>query len=250
MNVSVIKKWFNRETREKLYIITLPIIKLLLLLIIGSMIFTAIVNMVTANSKGDSSSGYVKGDLSNVPYNENVDYDNEEDFRVERKGNRITIESYKGTKDEVSIPPRIQDLPVTSIGDWAFFYRTSLVSVTIPDSVTSIEECAFLGCTNLTSVTIPNSFTGIEVSAFEGCTNLASITIPDSVTSIELNAFSNCTILTSVTFQGTIPSSGFYDNAFYGLGNLRDKFYETDKTNGTPGTYTRPDGKNETWTRQ
>jgi len=31
---------------------------------------------------------------------------------------------------------------------------------------------------------------------------------------------------------------------------LRDKFYATDATNGTPGEYTRPDGASTTWTKQ
>jgi hypothetical protein len=30
---------------------------------------------------------------------------------------------------------------------------------------------------------------------------------------------------------------------------LRKKFYATDKTNGTPGTYTRRSGSRKTWTR-
>jgi hypothetical protein len=33
-------------------------------------------------------------------------------------------------------------------------------------------------------------------------------------------------------------------------GDLRAKFYATDRTNGTPGTYTRPSGSSNTWTRQ
>jgi len=33
-------------------------------------------------------------------------------------------------------------------------------------------------------------------------------------------------------------------------GDLRDKFYATDKTKGTAGTYTRPDSKSTTWTKK
>jgi len=31
---------------------------------------------------------------------------------------------------------------------------------------------------------------------------------------------------------------------------LRDKFYETNSADGTPGTYTRPDSSSTTWTLQ
>ena len=54
----------------------------------------------------------------------------------------------------------------------------------IPDSVTSIGEWAFFYCTSLTSVTIGNSVTSIGNYAFSDCTSLTSVTIPDSVTSL------------------------------------------------------------------
>jgi len=100
-----------------------------------------------------------------------------------------------------------------------------------------------------TSITFLNGTKGIASYAFEDCTNLASVTIPNSVTVIDGLAFVNCSNLVSVTFQGTIPSSGFFKNAFTNLGDLRDKFYAIDATNGMPGTYTRAiDGT--TWTKQ
>ncbi|MGN0575102.1 MAG: leucine-rich repeat protein [Ruminococcus sp.] len=98
---------------------------------------------------------------------------------------------------EVIIPEQIDDLPVTVIGDYAFYNCTALSSVTIPDSITSIGHWAFGECTGLTSVTLPKSVTSIGVSTFDGCRNLEAITIPDSVTSIGRNAFSNTAWLES-----------------------------------------------------
>jgi len=127
---------------------------------------------------------------------------------------------------------------------------------TIPDSVTTIEKSAFNYSNHLTSITIPDSVTRIEASAFGSCTNLISVTIGKNVTWIDQWAFWNCTNLVSVTFQGTIPSSGFHSD-YYGsprvfFGNLRNKFYQSNSTNGTPGTYTTtaPVGENAVWTRK
>jgi hypothetical protein len=177
---------------------------------------------------------------------------------------------------------------VTSIGATAFSSCTSLTSVTIPASVTDIGYNPFSFCTSLaaitiaagntaytadngilytkdkttlvvypagktgTSITIPNSITSIAVLAFGGCTSLASVTIPNSITGIKFITFNGCTSLASVTFQGTIASGEFNSNAFPNLGDLRAKFYATDPTNGTPGTYTTtaPVGESSVWTKK
>ena len=97
---------------------------------------------------------------------------------------------------EVVIPSSItvegQEYPVTSIGETAFRYCSSLTSITIPNSVRSIGESAFSGCSGLTSVTIPNSVTSIGFCTFCGCSGLTSITIGNSVTSIGGFAFNKC----------------------------------------------------------
>ena len=87
---------------------------------------------------------------------------------------------------------------VTTIGDFAFYKCSGLISVNIPNSVTSIGNYAFDDCTGLTSVTIPNSVTSIGRSAFQYCTGLTSVTIPNSVTSIGRSVFYWCTGLTEV----------------------------------------------------
>ena len=120
-----------------------------------------------------------------------------------------------------------------------FLNCTSLTSVTILANLTVISYNMFSGCTSLAGITIPNTVTTIRETAFSGCTSLTSITIPNSVTTIERNPFGGCTGLTSVTFEGTIASSSFNDQLPPFPGDLRDKFYATDQTNGTPGTYTR-----------
>ena len=59
-------------------------------------------------------------------------------FSYTTNAGAITITGYTGPGGAVFIPPIINNLPVTSVGDYAFYGCTSLTSVTIPSSVTSI----------------------------------------------------------------------------------------------------------------
>ena len=97
------------------------------------------------------------------------------------------------------------------------FAPAGLNEYTIPNYVTSIGDNAFSFCSSLTSITIPDSVTAIGDSAFRDCDSLTSITIPDSITSIGVLAFYYCTSLTSVYCKPTTPpsaeSSIFHNNA-------------------------------------
>ncbi len=109
------------------------------------------------------------------------------------------------TAAEIMIADTYENLPVTSIGSYAFVNCKGLTSITIPDSVTSIGEGAFADCDGLTSITIPDSVTSIGENAFMYCECLTSITIPDSVTSIGRGAFSGCSSFTSITVMDGNP---------------------------------------------
>ena len=63
--------------------------------------------------------------------------------------NTITIIKYVGPDGvAVSIPDTINDLPITCIGDSAFYWCWNLPGVTIPNSVTNIENSAFAWCSS------------------------------------------------------------------------------------------------------
>ena len=128
-------------------------------------------------------------------------------------GANIVSNTYKDGQGVITF-----DGPVTSIGDSAFYYCTSLASITIPESVTSIGEEAFWSCESLTSITIPKSVTSIGAYAFSNCRSLTSITIPNSVTSIGEAAFSRCSSLTSVTIPESVTSIGYH--AFFDCESL------------------------------
>jgi hypothetical protein len=122
----------------------------------------------------------------------------------------------------------------------------------IPDRAFSGEEIDFAenleGCKTLVGIIIPNSVTSIGNNAFTG-TGLTSVTIPDSITRIGVIAFDDCDSLTSVTFKGTISATNFSESRWSWKptfpGDLRAKYLA-----GGIGTYTRPNGDSNTWTKQ
>ena len=77
---------------------------------------------------------------------------------------------------------------VTSIGDSAFSWCSSLSELVIPSSVTSIGDSAFT-CSSLSELVIPSSVTSIGDLAFFGCSSLKYISIPKSVICLNGNPF-------------------------------------------------------------
>ena len=157
--------------------------KRILLPLILALLLVAVAVFATACSGNDSP---------------DKNYSPASDFTWEIVDGKVNITGYRGNDKEVVIPPVINGAPVTSIGDYAYYYCINLASIKLPNSITSIGDHAFFGCTNLTSITIPDSVTSIGYAAFYLCDNLTSITIPDSVTSIGVYAFSYCTNLVSI----------------------------------------------------
>ena len=131
-----------------------------------------------------------------------------QDYRFETNGNAFIITKYIGAGGAVTIPEKINGMPVTSIGNLMFIDGTNLISVTIPVGVTRIGGAAFRNCTKLISITIPNSVTSIEDWAFWGCKSLANITIPNGVTNIGSLVFRDCKSLTSITIPSGVTNIG------------------------------------------
>lgn len=153
---------------------------------------------------------------------------------------------------DVRIPATVSyggnEMSVTSIGIYAFWYCTSLRSVEIPSSLTKIEESAFYGSKNLDKaefasighlcsidfsdfssnplsyanhlyidgeeifdVVIPDNVTKLS-STFSGCSYLTSVVMPSGLSNIGDYSFYECSSLTSIEIPGSVNSIG--DAAF------------------------------------
>ena len=113
------------------------------------------------------------------------------DFTYIRYKTQVTITGYTGSESEVTIPEKIDDLPVTEIGDEAF-NDCMFKSVTIPSSVKSIGDYAFESCSSMKQLNLSEGLEEIGEFAFVYCMRLHDVEIPDSVTSIGNGAFSDC----------------------------------------------------------
>ena len=109
----------------------------------------------------------------------------------------------------------------------AYYKRTDLYNVVIPEGVTHIERGAFSSCKRLRSVTLPQTLESIGDYAFDGCKSLKSIVIPDSVSSIGEGAFRDCKRLRKVTLSDNLIYVG--DLAFNGCFALDYNEITTDK---------------------
>lgn len=155
-----------------------------------------------------------------------------------------TIINYTGKATDLIIPDKYNGLPVRAISDFAFFNASTLINVTVPESVRTIGSYAFQKASALETVSISSSCVSIGKMAFADCYMLKSITvgsestayvaedgvlynknksvliaypaqktdeeftIPSTVTEIANNAFENAVYLKRVSFPAGLTKVG------------------------------------------
>lgn len=82
---------------------------------------------------------------------------------------------------------------VTSIGDYAFSYKTGHKSITVPATITSIGYGAFLYCYDLEELKILNKNCSINSYTFAGCRLLEKFSCPKTLNKITSATLSGCT---------------------------------------------------------
>ena len=122
----------------------------------------------------------------------------------------IKITKYLGEAKKLEIPSTINGYEVAMIGEYAFSFCHTLLSITIPNTVTKIDDGAFQHCESLKNVVIPNSVTTIDRLAFSNCRSLEYIEIPNSVTKLGDTMFADCCSLKDIKLSDKMSViSGF-----------------------------------------
>ena len=77
-------------------------------------------------------------------------WDNDDYFELSTNADgTLCIAGFYRWDAEVEIPSEIDGVPVTSIGEKAFYRNTHIKKISIPESVTTVGKSAFSGCANL-----------------------------------------------------------------------------------------------------
>ena len=151
---------------------------------------------------------------SSTEYHEASDGTYKYYYTINADGKTATITNFRGPVDSkntgpynITIPTELDDIPVTGIGNYAFFHLSALTNVTIPQGITSIGDAAFSNCDGLISATIEEGVpTGTNM--FNGCDNLATVKLPESLTTIATGSFTYCPALNHVTIPDNVTTIG------------------------------------------
>lgn len=132
----------------------------------------------------------------------------------------VVITGYLGEAVNVVVPKKLDGLPVTTIGELAFYYGTAVESVILPETVTTLEENAFYYCRALKRVTMTDSVTSIGEKCFSWCSSLLAVKLPKLVTAIPDYCFNECAALEVVMLPAGLTSVG--TRAFSGCVSLSE----------------------------
>lgn len=121
---------------------------------------------------------------------------------------------------KIEIPEYINGIPVISIGENAFYKKTSITSVKLGNGIKTIGRCAFYECENLTEINLPNSLTNIKDFAFSDCAKLKGISLPKNLINLGYCSFQNCKNIKDICLPGCLNTNHANIFANSGLTNV------------------------------
>ena len=130
-------------------------------------------------------------------------------FEYEVNGGEVTITKYIGSgKTTLHIPPKIDNMKVTAIGEYAFKDNAELQTVVIPTSVSNVGEGAFYNCTGLKSLYVPGSIKETPTKFCYNCFYLETVVLSSGLTALGNASFVHCRKLTQIKLPDTLKTIG------------------------------------------
>jgi hypothetical protein len=84
---------------------------------------------------------------------------------------------------------------------------SQLDTIVLPATVTSVGQAAFMYCTSLKTMTFPQGVKTLAANVLEGCTALRSVFIPSSVTALNSDALYGCSGLQEIHNMANTPQT-------------------------------------------
>lgn len=113
-------------------------------------------------------------------------------FTFDVQENGVTVVSYTGKAKKVTVPKKVEGIPVTKIGNECFWQIRTMKTLSLPSSVTEIGESAFNECTGLKKVVLPKELKSLGSAAFWYCTNLETVVFDSKAEKVGKDAFRGC----------------------------------------------------------
>lgn len=96
------------------------------------------------------------------------------EYTVNQSAETVTITGYTGDAGELSIPAKIDGMPVTKIAANSILSK-KFETLVIPSSILTMESGAFKGCSNFNTLYITDTFTSIPNDAFINCNKFQNL---------------------------------------------------------------------------
>lgn len=101
---------------------------------------------------------------------------------------------YEGTDTGIQIPDKVNGVPVTVLGERAFYRLENVEQIMIPDTVEKIGMSAFYECRSLREISLPSALREIGPMAFFHADAIEEVLLPDKLEQIGTYAFAHTAI--------------------------------------------------------
>lgn len=154
-----------------------------------------------------------------MEYINNIDYSKKLQYKLNNDQKSYSVIGVNGYKyQKLIIPSTYNGLPVTTIGEKAFYQYINLEIVEMSDNITMIDKYAFSGCLNLKDIVFSKKLVEIEEGAFYNCYDLENIILPTGLLEVGERAFASCIELQGIIIPNTVIKMGYY--VFKNCGDL------------------------------